>query len=75
MKVESVTEAAVLAALSKVQEPELMNDLVSLHMIKDLEVNAVSGKVLHRVNHSRLSVENHDRKRSPGSGDAGARGK
>ena len=38
MKVESVTEASVLAALSKVQDPELKNDLVSLHMIKDLDV-------------------------------------
>ncbi len=38
MKVDLVTEASVLAALSKVQEPELMNDLVSLHMIKDLDV-------------------------------------
>ena len=39
MKVELVTEASVLAALSKVQEPELRNDLVSLHMIQDLEIN------------------------------------
>jgi ATP-binding protein involved in chromosome partitioning len=39
MKVESVTEASVLAALSKVQEPELRNDLVSLHMIRDLTIN------------------------------------
>jgi ATP-binding protein involved in chromosome partitioning len=38
MKVESVTEASVLAALSKVQEPEIRNDLVSLHMIKDVKV-------------------------------------
>jgi ATP-binding protein involved in chromosome partitioning len=38
MKVESVTEASVLAALSTVQEPELRNDLVSLHMIRDLNI-------------------------------------
>ena len=30
MTVELVTKEAVLAALSKVQEPELRNDLVSL---------------------------------------------
>jgi ATP-binding protein involved in chromosome partitioning len=39
MKVESVTRAFVLAALGKVQEPELSNDLVSLHMIHDLEIH------------------------------------
>lgn len=33
-----VTEAAVLAALSKVQEPELHRDLVSLNMIRDLQI-------------------------------------
>ncbi len=39
MKVEAVTEASVLAALGKVQEPELQNDLVSLHMIHDLNIH------------------------------------
>jgi ATP-binding protein involved in chromosome partitioning len=39
MKVESVTEASVLAALGKVQEPELRNDLVSLYMIHDLNIH------------------------------------
>lgn len=34
-----VTEQAVLAALSKVQEPELHKDLVSLNMIRDLRVS------------------------------------
>jgi len=34
-----VTEAAVMAALSKVQEPELHKDLVSLNMIRDLKVS------------------------------------
>ncbi len=34
----SVTEAAVMAALSKVQEPELHRDLVSLNMIRDLTI-------------------------------------
>jgi ATP-binding protein involved in chromosome partitioning len=33
-----VTQEAVLRALSTVQEPELHNDLVSLNMIKDLQV-------------------------------------
>jgi len=35
-----VTEAAVMAALSKVQEPELHRDLVSLNMIRDLKIDA-----------------------------------
>lgn len=34
-----VTEQAVLAALSKVQEPELHKDLVSLNMIRDLRIS------------------------------------
>jgi len=33
-----VTEAAVMAALSKVQEPELHRDLVTLNMIRDLKI-------------------------------------
>ena len=33
-----VTEAAVMAALGKVQEPELHRDLVSLNMIRDLKI-------------------------------------
>ena len=40
---EEVTLNAVLQALSKVQEPELNNDLVSLGMIKDLKIEG--GKV------------------------------
>jgi ATP-binding protein involved in chromosome partitioning len=35
---EKVTQEAVLAALSKVQEPELHKDLVTLKMIRDLEI-------------------------------------
>ncbi|NLG99419.1 MAG: Mrp/NBP35 family ATP-binding protein [Chloroflexi bacterium] len=42
-----VTREAVLAALSKVQEPELHRDLVSLNMIRDLTVD--DGKVSFTV--------------------------
>ncbi|MFZ2488611.1 MAG: Mrp/NBP35 family ATP-binding protein [Anaerolineae bacterium] len=38
-KNDSVSEKDVLAALSTVQEPELHNDLVSLHMIRDIHIN------------------------------------
>ncbi len=38
MKSENVTKEMVLAALSKVQDPELHRDLVSLNMIHDLVV-------------------------------------
>jgi ATP-binding protein involved in chromosome partitioning len=43
-----ITRDAVLAALSKVQEPELHQDLVTLGMIRDLtiEANAVSFSVM-----------------------------
>lgn len=33
-----ITEQAVLAALSKVQDPELQRDLVSLNMVKDIKI-------------------------------------
>lgn len=39
MTVNKISNDAVLAALGKVQEPELRNDLVSLNMIRDLEIN------------------------------------
>ena len=34
-----VSQEAVMAALSKVQEPELHKDLVTLNMIRDLKIN------------------------------------
>ena len=37
---ETINEKAVMAALSKVQEPELHRDLVSLNMIRDLTIQA-----------------------------------
>jgi ATP-binding protein involved in chromosome partitioning len=37
--VDLVSKEMVLGALSNVQEPELRNDLVSLNMIRDLEIN------------------------------------
>jgi ATP-binding protein involved in chromosome partitioning len=37
-KKEKVSAEAVMAALSKVQEPELHKDLVSLNMIRDLDI-------------------------------------
>jgi ATP-binding protein involved in chromosome partitioning len=40
LKENQVTEQAVLAALSKVQEPELHKDLVTLNMIRDLKVES-----------------------------------
>ena len=36
---QKITEKDILAALSKVQEPELHKDLVTLNMIRDLEIN------------------------------------
>ncbi|HEX5836572.1 MAG TPA: Mrp/NBP35 family ATP-binding protein [Anaerolineales bacterium] len=35
----TITKEAILAALSKVQEPELHQDLVTLNMIRELEIN------------------------------------
>ena len=39
MSESTITREAVLAALSKVQEPELHKDLVTLNMIRDLVIN------------------------------------
>jgi len=36
---DAITETMVLGALSKVQEPELNNDLVSLNMIRDIKID------------------------------------
>jgi ATP-binding protein involved in chromosome partitioning len=44
---ETVTREAVMAALSKVQEPELHKDLVTLNMIRDLAIE--DGKVTFTV--------------------------
>jgi ATP-binding protein involved in chromosome partitioning len=44
---ETVTREAVMAALSKVQEPELHKDLVTLNMIRDLTIE--DGKVAFTV--------------------------
>ncbi len=38
MTVNNITQEAVLQALSKVQEPDLHKDLVTLNMIKDLDI-------------------------------------
>ena len=42
---ETVTQEQVLAALKKVQDPELHRDIVSLGMVKNLAVT--NGKVAH----------------------------
>jgi ATP-binding protein involved in chromosome partitioning len=39
MSDEKVTQSEVMSALSKVQEPELHRDLVSLNMIRDLKID------------------------------------
>ena len=44
---EKVTQEAVMTALSKVQEPELHKDLVTLNMIRDLKIEG--GKVSFTV--------------------------
>jgi ATP-binding protein involved in chromosome partitioning len=43
MTKQTITEQAVMAALSKVQEPELHRDLVSLNMIRNVQIQG--GKV------------------------------
>lgn len=46
-KTNTITEKDVLAALSKVQEPELHRDLVSLDMVKDIRIDG--GKVAFTI--------------------------
>jgi ATP-binding protein involved in chromosome partitioning len=40
MAKNQVTQEAIMAALSRVQEPELHKDLVTLNMVRDLEIDA-----------------------------------
>ncbi|HTX91909.1 MAG TPA: Mrp/NBP35 family ATP-binding protein [Anaerolineales bacterium] len=48
MPKNTITDESILAALSKVQEPELHKDLVTLNMIRDLEIKgqAVEFKIV-----------------------------
>ena len=45
----SVTEQEVMSALSRVIEPELHKDLVTLNMIKELHVDAATGNVVFKI--------------------------
>jgi len=54
MTVNNVTIEEVLAALSKVQEPELHKDLVSLNMIKDLSINGSDVEIYYSSHHTSM---------------------
>ncbi|MBI3397797.1 MAG: iron-sulfur cluster assembly protein, partial [Deltaproteobacteria bacterium] len=45
--IENITQASVLEALSKVMDPELGKDLVTLNMIKDIRIEGA--KVTFRL--------------------------
>ena len=56
------TKEQVLAALGKVQEPELHEDLVTLNMIRELKIEGgyIEKLVLEDKNHQALTFENPD---------------
>ena len=45
----SVTEQDVMSALSRVIEPDLHKDLVTLNMIKELHIDAATGNVVFKI--------------------------
>ncbi len=50
------TKEQVLAALGKVQEPELHEDLVTLNMIRDLNSQRREGVLQHHADHASLPL-------------------
>ena len=54
---KNISSESILAALSKVQEPELHRDLVTLNMIRDIEIKDDTVNFCHCVNHSRLPAQ------------------
>jgi ATP-binding protein involved in chromosome partitioning len=57
------TERAVMDALATVQDPELHQDLVSLGMIEQLEIDGDRVAVQGAAHHARLPDEGEDRER------------
>ena len=56
-----ISEESVLAALSKVQEPELHRDLVSLNMIHDFKIESGTGQLHDYADNACLPAKNADR--------------
>ncbi len=55
-----ITKDTILAALSKVQEPELHKDLVTLNMIRNLEIERRQGLFHGHADHARLPAARPD---------------
>jgi len=57
----NLSSESILAALGKVQEPELQRDLVTLKMIRDIEIKDGTVSFTIVVDHSRLPTQGQHR--------------
>ena len=63
----------VIAALRTVQDPELFKDIVTLNMVKDVQVDGSSVRVTRRADDARLPAEGADRDGREGGAASGRR--
>ena len=64
MTEEKILKSSILNALSKVQDPELHKDLVTLNMVHDLEIKDFICKIPFSFNNTCMSIKRKNRKRS-----------
>ena len=68
-----VTQDMVLGALKTVQEPELHRDLVTLNMVKDIEINDGDVRFTITLTTPACPIAQPDRERGTGCRRKGAR--
>ena len=64
-----------MAALRTVQDPELFKDIVTLNMVKDVQVDGADGARARRADDAGLPAEGRDRDGRDGGAATGRRAK